>query len=123
MERSADQVHGATAEVSHALDVPAGTGRLKVVLKAPTALPYMDPRPPWQLWVTDANGRPVHGAVASSSPSGAAVLDLGLRGTQPAFGRWTVRARNPGSTPMPAPAAAPVLDDVFPVALVAALFR
>jgi serine protease AprX len=118
-----DQVQGAPAELSHPLDVPAGTRRLKVVFKAPTTSPIIDPGPPWLLSVTDADGRLVDGAVASSSASGAAVLDLGLRGTQPAFGRWTVRVRNPGSTPLRVPASGPLLDDVFPVALVAALFR
>jgi len=41
------------AELSHALDVrPAPAPQ--DVFKAPTTLRSMDPRPPWQLWVTDA---------------------------------------------------------------------
>jgi serine protease AprX len=125
------------ADLTHMIEVPAGTTRLKIVANGPTTTPVGDPGPPWELSVSDANGRAVGGpeGVVSSSASGTVVLDLDLRHLDPdsqtaalrlaelAWGSWTVTLRKPLSLGSPASGSVPDNGSPPPtVALVAATF-
>jgi len=125
---SADPVPGFAAEVSHAVTVPEGSRRLKVVYRAPDGAPAVGWASTWEIALTDAAGRPVEGSagLAQRSPSGVVTFDLPLRhraGPPPAWGTWrlTLRRVLPGGAPA---GGAPVdnLGPRQPLVMVAAVF-
>ncbi|MGH9000807.1 MAG: S8 family serine peptidase, partial [Acidimicrobiia bacterium] len=98
--------------VTHKVNVPKGTARIKVATNGGT-IPFVGGTN-YDVTITDAAGRPV-GTVSAGASSGTTVLDVDLtelEGEPPTFGEWTVDAFAAPSLTLPM--SLPLVDDVLP---------
>jgi hypothetical protein len=124
-----DPIPATAAHVSHAVEVPEGSRRLKVAFTAPDKVPAVGSPSPWELTVTDAAGRRVGGSAETTerSRSGTTAVDLALRPAAGsggwAWGSWRVTLHR--GIPLGPPAGGPPHDDALPgqaMAMVVALY-
>ena len=93
-----DYVPASTGDVSHSIDVPAGSRRLKVTYRSPAGTPAGKSLAPWELVVTDAAGQVVgSSAETADRPKSRTVVDLALERPEVpggwAWGQWRVSLR------------------------------
>jgi hypothetical protein len=100
--------------VSHKINVPAGTDRVKVVVNGGTLSLLGAPSPSqYDVTVLDATGKEV-GKQAASAASGTTALDVDLtQGEAPTFGEWTVEIFVVGAVTTPTDAA--FLNELSPL--------